>query len=133
MSKPDLKKLAEGMKGWDRMTECWPCDENGPDWQVGCLDEDDNRWPLMTVDTEQYDQEQDAPKIAQYYAAANPSAVLELYARIERLERDAEMAAKKLRSAEICHPRAVDTLISEAREILSDYLPVGWPEQHGAK
>lgn len=85
MSKPDLKKLAEGMKGWDRMAECWPCDENGPDWQVGRLDEDDNRWPLMTVDTEQYDQEQDAPKIAQYYAAANPKAILELIAQRDAL------------------------------------------------
>lgn len=86
----ELKMLAEAMKGWDKMTECWPSDENGPDLQIGRLDEEDNRWPLMTVDTEQYDQEQDAPKVAQYYAAANPAAVLALIAEVEALkdERD---------------------------------------------
>ena len=83
----ELKRMAEDMKGWDKMTECWPSDENGPDWQVGRLDEEDNRWPLMTVDTEQYDQEQDAPKVAQYYAAANTVAVLELIAEVEGLRK----------------------------------------------
>ena len=84
----ELKRMAEDVKGWDKMTECWPSDENGPDWQVGRLDEEDNRWPLMTVDTEQYDQEQDAPKVAQYYAAANPVAVLALISDNERLKVD---------------------------------------------
>lgn len=86
----ELKRLAADMKGWGKMTECWPSDENGPDWQVGRLDEEDNRWPLMTVDTEQYDQEQDAPKVAQYYAAANPVAVLELIAEVDSLRDDLE-------------------------------------------
>lgn len=85
MSKPDLKKLAEGMKGWDRMTECWPCDENGPDWQVGCAGLGGGRRPVMTIDTEQYDCEGEAPKVAQYYAAANPKAVLELIAQRDAL------------------------------------------------
>jgi len=110
-----LKKLAEGMKGWDKMTECWPCDESGPDWQVGRLDEDDNRWPLLTVDTEQYDQEQDAPKIAQYYAAANPAAVLEMIAENEliaiRLEESEEVRsalreALMATEAELCELKA---------------------------
>ena len=83
----ELKRMAEDMKGWDKITECWPSDENGPDWQVGRLDEEDNRWPLMTVDTEQYDQEQDAPKVAQYYAAANTVAVLALIAEVEGLRK----------------------------------------------
>ena len=86
----ELKILAEAVKGWDKMTECWPSDENGPDWQIGRLDEEDNRWPLMTVDTERYDQEQDAPKVAQYYAAANPEAVLELISEVELLHDDIE-------------------------------------------
>lgn len=84
----ELKRLAKSMKGWGKMSECWPCDENGPDWQVGRLDEDDNRWPLLTVDSEQYDQEQDAPMIAQYYAAANPAAVLALIAELEVLREE---------------------------------------------
>lgn len=77
MSKPDLKKLAEGMKGWE-MDACFSRPEDGLDWKVGRIDEDDNLWPLLTVDTEQYDQPEAAPMIAEYYAAANPKAVLEL-------------------------------------------------------
>lgn len=47
---------------------------------------------------------------------------------IEVLRNDAQLAAKKLRSAEICHPRAVETLVGEARQALACYLPNGWPE-----
>jgi hypothetical protein len=60
--------------------------------------------------------------------------VAPLLAEIEQLKVDvkglrdvAEVAAKKLRSAEICHPNAVDHLIGEARSALSDHLPKGWP------
>ncbi|WP_223528351.1 hypothetical protein [Pseudomonas sp. A-RE-23] len=81
----ELKRLAEAMKGWDRLTECWSCGENGPDWQVGQVDEDDNRYPVMTIDTEQYDAETDAPTLAQFYAAANPAAILALISDGERL------------------------------------------------
>lgn len=81
----ELKRLAEAMEGWDRLTECWPCDENGPDWQVGQVDEDDNRYPVMTIDTEQYDAETHAPTLAQFYAAANPAAVLAIISESERL------------------------------------------------
>lgn len=105
VDKATLKALAEGMKGWDKMTECWPCDENGPDWQVGRLDEDENRWPLLTIDTEQYDQEQDAPKIAQYYAAANPAAVLSLLAEIDQLKAERD----KVTERKVLHHQ-VDTL-----------------------
>lgn len=117
----ELKRLAKRMKGWDKMSECWPCDENGPDWQVGRLDEDDNRWPLLTVDSEQYDQEQDAPMIAQYYAAANPSAVLELIAEVDQLKADLQgelIAAKedahRQRADQIAYRAAVYRLKREA-------------------
>jgi hypothetical protein len=54
---------------------------------------------------------------------------LECHPDISALKANAEAAAKKLRSAEICHPRAVETLVNEARQILAPYLPAGWPEQ----
>lgn len=59
-----------------------------------------------------------------------PDEVLELIAEAEALRRDLELAAKKLRSAEICHPRFVETLVGEARGLLRGYLPDGWPEQN---
>lgn len=117
----ELKRLAEGMKGWDKMTECWPCDENGPDWQVGRLDEDDNRWPLLTIDTEQYDQEREAPKIARYYAAANPAAVLALIAERDQLFGQTEQLKaenERLRKLPTCWSEVLEQ--SEANDELLD-------------
>lgn len=54
-------------------------------------------------------------------------AVAPLLAELDQLRQVAELAAKKLRSAELCHPRAVDCLVDEARQALSAYLPEGWP------
>ncbi|MCG6574926.1 hypothetical protein EGM97_09435 [Pseudomonas sp. AF32] len=96
LDKNELKRLAEAMKGWDRLTECWPCGENGPDWQVGQVDEDDNRYPVMTIDTEQYDAETHAPTLAQFYAAANPGAILALIAENERLRQALQAIATQL-------------------------------------
>lgn len=129
-----LKRLAEGMKGWDKMTACWPSDENGQDWQVGRLDEDENRWALLTVDAGQYDQEQDAPKIAQYYAAANAAAVLGLVAEVDRLRREEKNDAiaykavierqKELRLERDCLQEGIDELRKTAvlREELREEL-----------
>lgn len=64
---------------------------------------------------------------AEFIAAANPAVVLDLIAENEALRSLAVMVAKKLRSAQICNPRAVEFLLDEAREALADYLPKGWP------
>jgi len=53
---------------------------------------------------------------------------LDVHPDVTALQANAEIAAKKLRSAQICHPRAVETLVDEARQILAPYLPAGWPE-----
>lgn len=56
------------------------------------------------------------------------AALTALVFEVEALRKAAELAAKKLRSAEICHPRAVEALLGEAREALAAYLPAGWPK-----
>lgn len=56
------------------------------------------------------------------------SETLDVHPDVTALRVNAEVAAKKLRSAQICHPRAVETLVDEARHILAPYLPAGWPE-----
>ena len=90
IDKSVLKALAENTKGWDKLTECWPSGESEPDWEVGAVSEDGDRYPVLTVNTDQYDAEHDAVKLAQYYAAANPAAILALLAENERLEREAK-------------------------------------------
>lgn len=89
----ELKRLASGLAGWQNLTECWPiedddCDPEEFDWAVGAIDEDGNDYSVMTVDAFQYDAPGESEKLARFYAAANPAAVLELIAKIERLRKD---------------------------------------------
>lgn len=79
LNKQKLRRLAEATKGWQNLTECWPADEESDsDWEVGALDEDDNRYPVISVNTQQYDCEDGAEKLARFIAAANPAAILSL-------------------------------------------------------
>lgn len=85
MSKYDeLKRLAEDMKGWPNKDAF----ESDDAWCVGSIDEDDNLWPVIEVQTERYDAFDASEPMATYYAAANPAAILELIAENERLQAD---------------------------------------------
>ena len=86
-----LKELAEATKGWDNLKSCWPEETEDGDlevnWFVGAVTEDDDKYPVLEVNTAQYDALEDAGRLARYYAAANPSAVLALIAENEELGR----------------------------------------------
>ena len=86
-----LKELAEATKGWDNLKSCWPEETEDGDlevnWFVGAVTEDDDKCPVLEVNTAQYDALEDAGRLARYYAAANPSAVLALIAENEELGR----------------------------------------------
>ena len=87
-----LKELAEATKGWDNLKSCWPEETEDGDlevnWFVGAVTEDDDKYPVLEVNTAQYDALEDAGRLARYYAAANPSAVAALIAENERLSAD---------------------------------------------
>ena len=87
-----LKELAEATKGWDNLKSCWPEETEDGDlevnWFVGAVTEDDDKYPVLEVNTAQYDALEDAGRLARYYAAANPSAVAALIAENERLRVD---------------------------------------------
>ena len=82
-----LKELAEATKGWDNLKSCWPEETEDGDlevnWFVGAVTEDDDKYPVLEVNTAQYDALEDAGRLARYYAAANPSAVLALIADLD--------------------------------------------------
>jgi len=83
----ELKALAEGMDGWPNKNAF----EFDDAWCVGAIDEDENLWPVIEIQTEQYDAFDAAEPMAKYYAAANPPAILKLLAERDALlaERDA--------------------------------------------
>ena len=90
IDKAKLKALAEATKGWDYMTGCWPEEvEDGKEatgnWCVGQVNEDDDKSQVLTVNTAQWDAEDGAQKLAEYYAAANAPAILALLAENKSL------------------------------------------------
>lgn len=87
-----LQSLADNCTGWQNLNHCWigeeeDVDRDQQDWLVGADDESGERYPVMTVDTCQYDAPSAAEPLAKFYAAANPSAILALIADLQRLEK----------------------------------------------
>lgn len=79
----ELRKLAEPLVPWC-VTSAWEGEE-GTAW-LGNISYDDNLHEVACFDLTMYDGfEGDSLKMAQYYAAANPAAILALIAEIDSL------------------------------------------------
>lgn len=77
------------MYGWEKTTDAW---EGEAVAFVGHINHDtESSYPVMVIDTEQYDQPEDAIKLAQFYAAANPVKVFELISEIATLKGEAKV------------------------------------------
>ena len=99
-----LKALAEDVTQWSNCNQAWlDQSEDEPASVVGHIDDDGETYPVMTIDCDQYYAGQESLKLAKFYAAANPDAVLNLIRAVEmhRSERD---------HAKACHDRAVRIL-----------------------
>lgn len=85
----ELKRLAEANYGWRNASSAWPHKSGDGSAVVGNVDDSHEpaiRNPVAVVDVTQYDGFQDdSMQLAQFYAAANPAAVLELIAEVERV------------------------------------------------
>ena len=92
----DIKKLKEAalaIRDW-KLDMAWlDTSEDESAAVVGHIDEEGNEYAVITVDCDQYFQGQDSLPLAKFYAQANPSAVLELIARLEKAENHAERLA----------------------------------------
>lgn len=88
----ELKRLAEEVKGWSSCNIAWSItDDNDPEYltaAVGAIGEDGGKYPVAVVDCENYFAGSDSPKLASYYAAANPNAILELINQRDQLQSD---------------------------------------------
>ena len=87
MDTQKLKMLAQDVTGWANCNKAWlDTSEDDAAAVFGHIDEDGNTYPVATIDCDQYYQGQDSLKLAKFYAAANPVAVLNMILRIEELE-----------------------------------------------
>ena len=75
----ELEELANTVSNWSNCDEAWlDCSEDVQAAVVGSIDEDGNEYSVTTVDCEQYYAASDSLKLAKFYAAANPSAIIKL-------------------------------------------------------
>lgn len=78
--------LDADVKGYGNLNHTWATDEDD-DGNFGLhivgANVDGELYPVLEIDTAQYFQETDAPKLAEYYAACNPSAMSEVLAHID--------------------------------------------------
>jgi len=96
----DLKLLAEAVAGWGNCTEAWlDTSEDDASAVFGHIDEDGNTYPVAVIDCEQYYAGHDSLKLAKFYAAANPTAVLNLIT--ELASRDAEIESLRQQLSEV--------------------------------
>lgn len=77
----NLEALALAVKGWANVSQVWR-DGGDEAYVVGVINEDDEKYPVIVVDTEQYDVE--GPALANFYAVANPATVLQLIELVRR-------------------------------------------------
>ena len=79
----ELKALAQDIKNWGDLNQAWADHDDAGAAVVGCISDDDDEYPVMVIDCGQSDCPDESIKLARFYAAANPKAVLELIALIE--------------------------------------------------
>lgn len=93
-----LKAAAECVDGWGNCNKMWPASEEDGyiTYAVGVV-ADGERYPVAEIDCAQYDSDAGAD-LADFYARANPAAILAILAerdamiaRAEAAERDAEL------------------------------------------
>jgi hypothetical protein len=85
----EIEAAANAVKGW-QCGQAFQVVEEGhlPSewyWHVGRVDEEDNQYPVLLVDTAQYDQPEQAECVAHYYAAVSRDTVLAMAAELRTL------------------------------------------------
>ena len=76
----ELDELAKAVPRWSNCNKAWlDTSEDVSAAVVGHINEDGECYPVITVDCDQY-YSGDSLNLAKFYAAANPSAIIELIA-----------------------------------------------------
>ena len=96
IDKERLRVLAEAATGWSNCDKVWPHAEYDEISVLGAICEEGVQYPGAEIDADTYGDDGDSLKLAQFYAGANPAAVLALLsenaalaAEVERLRKDA--------------------------------------------
>ena len=91
LDKERLRVLAEAATGWSNCDKVWPHAEYDEISVLGAICEEGVQYPVAEIDADTYGDDGDSLKLAQFYAGANPAAVLALLS--ENAAKDKQLAA----------------------------------------
>ena len=94
--------LDSEVKGYGNLNHVWGADkdEDGIFWtNIVGANVDGDLYPVLEIDTAQYFQEEDGPKLAKYYAACNPDAMAAVLAHIDEQAAEIERLTECLKKA----------------------------------
>ena len=90
LDKERLRVLAEAATGWSNCDKVWPHAEYDEISVLGAICEEGVQYPVAEIDADTYGDDGDSLKLAQFYAGANPAAVLALLAENAALAAEVE-------------------------------------------
>lgn len=102
-----IKAAADRVKGWSNCDKAWlDTSEDESAAMFGAICEEGVRYPVATVDCDQYMLGEDSLPLAKFYATANPATVIALCDEVERLRaieesRDKAWAVAKSLQAQV--------------------------------
>lgn len=112
IDKERLRALAEAATGWSNCDKVWPHAEYDGISVLGAICEEGVQYPVAEIDADTYGGDGDSLKLAQFYAGANPAAVLALLAENAALAAEVERLRKDERDA--CAAGMGDPLVTAA-------------------
>lgn len=106
-----IKALSANVKCWRNVNKAWEETEDEVTIaKVGAIDEDGNKYPVITVDCSDYYADDDSIKVAQYIAAVNPETITNIIEYSESLQSENE----RLRAQ-------VVALLDQLKDMVSTY------------
>ena len=94
--------LDSEVKGYGNLNHVWGADKDEDGIfliNIVGANVDGDLYPVLEIDTAQYFQEEDGPKLAKYYAAVNPAAMAAVLAHIEEQAAEIERLTECLKKA----------------------------------
>ncbi len=90
-----LREAAREIANWSgSLTDTWVSSQASYMWIVGCIDEDDQKYPVVRIEADAYGHQGESEKLAEFMRLANPKSVLALLDELDQLKAEnAELLA----------------------------------------
>lgn len=99
-----LRNAAGEIANWSgSLTDTWVSSQASYMWIVGCIDEDDQKYPVVRIEADAYGHQGESEKLAEFFRLANPKAVLALLDELDTANANHENAVAHMQS--VCAER----------------------------